>query len=367
MRYKRIAALLLAGLMLGLSGCARLFMTQYRSSTPYVEAHPSEGESNGEEIRNYTSLTRTLRGMVADYTTQGTLVFVDYDGIIADDLSKACWDLRSATALGAFCVQDITFEIEQVVAYCEADIVITYKRSAEDVRNIYTAQSLQTVSDSIVDAMESGRRRFAIQMNSDSFDEGDIQATVETALWTHPLLTVSMPTTEVTMFTGETRQRIFEIWLNYSVNDDTLSNRRASLGETVSRLASSLEGESLERFGSACDRIASNVELIGSDTTAYDVLLQHRGNSLGIAMALKAVCDAMDLPCEIVSGQLDSYQHTWNIVEIDGERYHVDLSGYGGTLMLQPDRVIWGRYWWNTDQHEPCTAETVMWAADAEE
>ena len=366
MRCKRwITMLLLAGALLSLSGCARLFVTQYRSSTPYVEAHTTVGESAGEEIRNYSALTRTLRGMVADYTTQGTLVFVDYDGIIADDLSKACWDLRSATALGAYCVQDITFEIEQVVAYCEADLLITYKRSAEDVKDMYTAQTLFSVADSIVDALESGRRRFALQMNSDAYDEGDIQSTLEATLWAHPLLTVSVPTSEITMFSGETRQRIFEIRLNYPVTDDALSARRSAVADTVQTLAATLEGDALSRFGKACDAIASNVENVSADTTAYEVLVSHRGSSLGLAMALKAVCDEIDIPCEIVSGQLDSYQHTWNIVKLDGERYHVDLSGYAGTLMLRPDRVVWGRYWWNTDLHDPCTADSIMWTADA--
>ena len=362
--FKRIAALLLAlaGLM-SLSGCARLFVTEYRTSAPYVDQHTPEEESVGEEIRNYSALTRVLRGMVADYTGQGTLVFVDYDGIISDDLSKACWELRSATALGAYCVQDITYEIEQVVAYCEADILITYKRSAEDVKNIYTAQSLPAVRDSIVDAMESGRRRFAIQMNTDSYDEGDIETVMERTLLSNPLLTVSIPTTEITMFTGETRQRIFELRMNYPVSDDVLSSRRGALANAVSALASKLSGEELTRFGQACDAIASGTETVFGDYTAYDVLVQHRGDSRAYAMALKAVCDEMGIPCEIVSGQLDSYLHLWNIVELDGERYHVDLSGYAGTIWLQPDRVIWGRYWWNTDLHAPCTAEPIFWTA----
>ena len=366
MTRTRIVAvlLILAGLM-SLSGCARLFVTEYRSTAPYVDSHQPEGESTGEEIRTYSALTRALRGMVADYTGQGTLVFADYDGIIADDLAKACWELRSATALGAYCVQDITYEIEQVVAYCEADIVITYKRSAEDVKNIYSAQTQSSVQDCIVDALESGRRRFAIQMNNDSFDEGNLQTALERTMLAYPLLTVSMPQSEITMFSGETRQRIFEVRLNYSVSDDALATRRTALSDAVTTLAAPLRGDDLDRVGAACDAITADLEVVsGMDFTAYDVVVLHRGDSRALAMALKALCDEMGIPCEIVSGQLDSYLHTWNIVEIDGERYHVDLTGYAGMLWLQPDRVVWGRYWWNTELHDPCTAEPISWLAD---
>ena len=366
MKCKRIAALLLAlaGIVC-LPGCARLFVTEYRTTTPYVDPQPEE-ETTGEEIRSYAALTRALRGMVANYTAQGTLVFTDYDGIIADDLAKACWELRSGTALGAYCVRDITYETEQVVAYCEADVVITYKRSAEDVKSIYSAQTLSGVRDSVLSAMESNRRRFAIQMNSGGYDEGDIQSTLEKTMLTHPMLTVSIPEIEITTFGGETRQRIFEIRLDYPVSDDALAARRSQLAEAVTAIVSGIDGDDLQRVTAACAAVGGRlVRSGGSECTAYELLKESRGESRALAMALKAVCDALDIPCEIVNGQLDSYPHMWNIVEIDGKRYHVDLTGYAGTLRFEPDNVVWGRCWWNTEEHKPCTSESLVWTEDS--
>ena len=364
--HRRIIAILLAAGIFCLSGCARLFVTEYRVTAPYSDPQTEPGMT-GTEIKNYNDLKRVLRSMVADYTERSTLVFADYDGIIADDLSKACWDLRSGTALGAYCLQDITYEIEQVVAYCEADVTITYKRSADEVKSIYSAQNRAAMLGSITDALESDRRRFAVMTNNSAFSETDLQDMTESMILSHPLVSVSIPDTEITMFTGTTPQRIFEIRLSYPISDEVCARHRAELVTAVDKLADSIKGEGLDRVAAACDAVGRSIQTAeGSDCTAYDALVLHRGDSRALAMALKAVCDRLEIPCEVVDGQLGSYFHTWNIVEIEGERYHVDLSGYNGTLWFQPDAVVWGRYWWNTELHEPCTAEAVAWSASQE-
>lgn len=358
---KRMAAMLLIlAMVFGMTGCARLFVTEYRDSAPYVDSQTEEASAT--EIRRYSDLTRVLRGMVADYTEQATLVFTDYDGIIADDLAKACWELRRGTALGAYCVQNITYEIEQVVAYCEADVVVTYKRSADEVRSIYSAQTPAAVENAMVDALRSNRTRFAIQINSTSFDESIVQDLLDDAIVSNPLIAVTIPEAEITMYTGDTQPRIFEIRLNDAISDDVRANRRTALESAVDRLAASVKGEGLELVCAVCDLVGRSVESPGDDTcTAYDVLVNHRGDSRAVAMALKAVCDRLDIPCEIVTGQMDSYFHTWNIIEIEGERYHIDLTGYAGTLWFHPDYNVWGRYWWNTEAHDPCAADAIVW------
>ena len=126
--------------------------------------------------------------MVADYETERVLVFGDYSGIIADDLSSACWEVRSNTAIGAYCVESITYETEQVVAYCEADVTITYKRTAAEVKSIYSVQTRNSILDSVVDVLEAQRTTFALQISTDALDESDVSALVETVCLNHPLL-----------------------------------------------------------------------------------------------------------------------------------------------------------------------------------
>ena len=59
--------------------------------------------------------------MAAQYERSFVLAFGDYDGIIADDLAAACEELRTGTAIGAYCIESVSYETEQVIAYCESE------------------------------------------------------------------------------------------------------------------------------------------------------------------------------------------------------------------------------------------------------
>ena len=46
----------------------------------------------------------------------------------------------------------------------------------------------------------------------------------------------------------------------------------------------------------------------------------------GYAEAFKLICDELDIPCEIVVGYLSGGSHAWNMVQLNGTRYAVDVT-----------------------------------------
>lgn len=60
-------------------------------------------------------------------------------------------------------------------------------------------------------------------------------------------------------------------------------------------------------------------------------LTQGVGVCEGIAKTVKALCDAVGLPCivalsEAVPERGVKYRHTWNVVTVEGQRYHLDAT-----------------------------------------
>ena len=358
---RRFLALTLASLMLLLSGCARLFEKEYVSEKEYEDPEISS-DSETQEIHDYAGLLRLLNAMVANFETQQSLIFTNYDGIIADDLSKACWELRSNTALGSFCVQDIEYTTEQVVAYCEADITVSYKRSEDEVKGLTTVQTRSAIAQCAADALEDQRSKFAVLMNTNALTESDVKELVLQTCIDHPLLSVEIPTVDVTMFAGETSQRIFEITLHHTLSAEECASRREALQKAVEDLVSDMDTNAPDRALQAAVRLTEACSMDGAlGTTAYDALVLGSADSQGLAMAYCAVCDLLDVDCLVVNGQLDGGVHVWNIVTVGSERYNLDLVGYSGTLWLQPDRDIWGRYWWNVDRYPSCDAQGFSW------
>ena len=84
----------------------------------------------------------------------------------------------------------------------------------------------------------------------------------------------------------------------------------------------------------ACEQRISPV------STAYDALVNGSADSYGLAMAYKAVCDALNIPCQVVSGRFQGTDRCWNIVQVGGNYYHLDLSMQSETLWLRSDESM---------------------------
>ena len=126
MHKRCITGILLAALLVSLCECTSVFDKEYLSVRPYEEPSNLLTDADTTQIRNYAGLMRALNTMAAQYERSFVLAFGDYDGIIADDLAAACEELRTGTAIGAYCIESVSYETEQVIAYCEASITITY-------------------------------------------------------------------------------------------------------------------------------------------------------------------------------------------------------------------------------------------------
>ena len=130
MHKRCIAGILLAALLVSLCGCTSVFDKEYLSVRPYEEPSNLLTDADTTQIRNYAGLMRALNTMAAQYERSFVLAFGDYDGIIADDLAAACEELRTGTAIGAYCIESVSYETEQVIAYCESEEEFTKQMEA---------------------------------------------------------------------------------------------------------------------------------------------------------------------------------------------------------------------------------------------
>jgi hypothetical protein len=61
--------------------------------------------------------------------------------------------------------------------------------------------------------------------------------------------------------------------------------------------------------------------------TLYGALENGLAVGEGYALAYKRLCDAFDIPCEVVVGIRGGAEHAWNVVQLVGDWYHVDVAG----------------------------------------
>lgn len=363
MHKRCIAGILLAALLVSLCGCTSVFDKEYLSVRPYEEPSNLLTDADTTQIRNYAGLMRALNTMAAQYERSFVLAFGDYDGIIADDLAAACEELRTGTAIGAYCIESVSYETEQVIAYCEASITITYNRPESEVRSIYSAQTQKSILDCVVDALDRQKTQFAIQISTSTLETDDVAALVRSACLNQPQLVVDFPSIDVTVYSGSSNsQKIFGITLQYSVSESAVNDRRTQLDGRVRTLTSALtSGEQETPLQAALVVMRACEQRISTVSTAYDALVNGSADSYGLAMAYKAACDALNIPCQVVSGRFQGTDRCWNIVQVGGNYYHLDLSMQSETLWLRSDESMRSTYQWDAEGCPACAAQSFIW------
>ena len=81
--------------------------------------------------------------------------------------------------------------------------------------------------------------------------------------------------------------------------------------------------------------------------SAYGALVDGRTVCTGYAMAFKALCDRLELPCRVVLGSRGG-EHAWNEIVLDGETLYMDLNladlrgDEDSYFMTGAELAVWG-------------------------
>jgi hypothetical protein len=374
---KRLLALAVAVLLMIplLSGCGGAFEKEYVSVSEYVP--PVQAENDGAErvtVRNMAELKRALIDMVYDGAAGGSIAFdANYDGSAPEDMESACWQVRTQDSLCAYCVRDLSYELEKIVNHYESTVSIDYTSYAAELSSIVQLPYAVGLEELLSGAMEESRPRLTILVRASSYSAEKVKSLALEIYRSHPTICVREPQITVHMYSGSGRQRLYDINFAYGMAEDELIRCKSQLKnlDVMSNLdAAELDGA--HRALAACRFLTDNcVWNEAAKGSCYDALINGETNSEGLALAYVEMCHQLDLDCRIVYGQLGGRDHSWNLIRLDGDFYHVDVSRCyddGFALgFLQNDESMWNDYRWNISNYPSCSGELSYAALEAED
>lgn len=365
MKKKVFIILFAAALMLSLSACASIFDKEYFSATDYVDSAPKPNMDGATEVKNYTALKMAISNLVSAHEETGTIDFRNYSttGSISGDLAAAAKEISNETALGDYCVDYIHSDVDRIVAYYEANVTVIYKRTAEEVAAIVSANTSSGLYDAISSAMSEMKPLVVVSVRATNLGSDDVEEYVDELYLSSPLQYVNRPTVVVEEYSGGGLQVIFEVSIDYGGEVAELEAQLEEVSVAVAALNSQLssEGEpyvALEAATLLNDACRSDATA-GSNVRA--ALIDGSADSEGMALAYQAMCSESGIKCVVVSGRLAKEQHYWNIISVDGSYYHVDVSraaelGFANTF-LKNDAEMWGDYWWDNEGYPVCDGD----------
>lgn len=337
---RKLSALVLAASLL-LSGCSSLLEREYSQITPHNTAPTAEGDPSTLRADSYQELVNALLYFVTIGAESGAVrLYIDSQEVEAD-LDAACLEVVQEDPLGAYSVEFIKYSVDPVVTYCQADVQITYRRTREQVASIVSATGVTAIRSELRSALTSFAPERVLRISY--FNEGEefIRSLVRQAYYTSPASALDMPGVAVSIYPKTGRQRIVEIGLSYHLEEAELKQRKERLARTLYDLSWSLPEEA--RGDGLISAAAQGVLDAGGydpegGSTAYHALLEGGADSEGLALAMAALCELLEIPCRVVEGTLEGETRFWNVVSAQAGWRHLDLSRLsGGEGPLDPE------------------------------
>lgn len=361
---KKLCAILLClAAALSMSACASLFEAEYYYSESYSDLSQEYGGEE-QEIRNYSMLKSAILSLVEQRVESASFRFGSYSGSLIDDLAAACVEVKNETPIGAYAVEDISYDTSRIVSYYTAEISISYARSAAEIARVEHVSGLGEFGSYILNVMERYDSLAVVSVYSSAVNEEYIKLLIHDYYDTDPFLTVVEPKVRVTAYPESGVERIYEISLDYGLDAADLSAMEELLRSRAQELTAGMDGDSALAMFLRCARelsgFASDEAVCSYPGTAYGALAEGSAQPLGLAYGYMALCKTLGLECIVVRGELGSggvTDHAWNIIGLDGEYYHVDISRFTQNppaAFLLADEDIWGEYFWSQEDYPRC-------------
>jgi len=362
---KRYLALMLT-LILALTGCTSMLERDYVSITRHVEYHVDDDPSV-LQAESYQGLVSALLYFVTEHAETGVVHLSNYVGDVGADLDTACNEVMKEDPLGAYALKSIEHSHTRIVSYYEVNLKFDYTRTEEEMEELRTVSSLQTLTQLAGRAMAGYKESCAVSVNYFSADEAALLTRVRQKWLDTPLVLVE-PEVRIKLYPESGASRVVEFTYIWPEDVETLAARSSAALAAAQRFLEDLNlpEEGLNpKFLAQVLRERVTLDEEGGGANAYDALVDGAANGIGMSLALRLLCQVAERETTLVEGWCGGQAAYWLIFPV-GEKYthlnpNLDVSGYYGDESLRAMG-----YEWSAERYPACTYEELPAAEPGE-
>lgn len=353
---KTVAALLLI-LVLILTGC-NWMDGSYLSVTPHRE-QDTFNEQKTVSASNYSELRTALEKMIQSGTQSTVINVAQYNqALVANAIQTAVNYVRYTYPLGAYAVDEITYEIGTNAGKPAIAVNITYLHSRIEIQKVRTVETMDEAFSAIAEALNNCDPNIVLLVKR--YSETDLTQTVADHAAENPQSVMEMPQVSAAVYPETGTSRIIELTFSYENSRENLRLMQNQVAPVFASAALYVSGDGsdyqkysqlyaflMERF---------DYEITTSITPAYSLLRHGVGDNRAFATVFAAMCRRAGLECQVVTGTRDGEPWNWNIVLDNGYYFHVDLlrcSQTGGFRECSDEEM--NGYVWDYSAYPACT------------
>ena len=343
---KRLCFLL--ALCLLLCGCDSIFDGNYHSRTFH--------EEQGSHIQSTITAadSETLRAVMEDLVSSGTANAVinvtDFGPDSVKSAMKSVSDyIRTAYPLGAWAVDELSYEIGNSGGMHAVSVNITYLHSRAQIRRVQTVADLEAAEAAIGQALDNCETGLVLLV--EAYEKTDFAQMVTDYADENPNQVMETPQVLAGVYPERGASRVVELNFTYQTSREALRDMQKQVQPVFSaaRLYVSGDGSDLQKFSQLYSFLMERFDytLETSITPAYSLLRHGVGDSKAFATVYAAMCRRADLDCLVITGTRDGEPWSWNMVCDNGTYYHLDLLGsaFSGGFQELTDEEMEGYVW----------------------
>ena len=358
---KRFCALLIL-LSLMLTGCSWMD-GHYHNVSPYED----EGSQQVEQVlkvANYTQLCSALAEMAQTGTDSGVISVAEYDqSKVSADMQRAIDYVMTHDPIAAYAVGNVEYEVGTSSGQPAIALTISYLHDRTEIRKIKEIKDLEAAKMAIF--AELNKCSSSLVMYLEEYEEADFAQIVEDFADAYPHKVIETPQVTVNVFPEEGEARVLEIKFVYQSSRDALRNMQSQVGTLFGAAANyvSVTVQPREKYSQMYSFLMERFQsykLETSITPAYSLLLYGVGDAKAFAVVYAAMCREAGMECYVVTGTRSGEPWFWNLVNLDGSWYHVDLlrCNEAGKFQEYGDDQMSG-YVWDYSAYETENAQTL--------
>ena len=345
---KRIVIIVCVLLCLSLTGCSWM-NGSFVSVEPYQE-QLSGGQSEALSAANYQQLRLVLENLVEAGTENAVISVAEYEQhLIEKGMETAVHHVRALLPLGAYAVEDVSYEIGTVGGEPAISVEIDSIHGRAELRKVRRVGNMEEAQMVITDAL--AQCADGIVLLIDQFSDMDLVQMVEDYALENPNLVMEIPEVAVGLYPDSGNSRVVELKFTYQTSRDALRQMQTQVQRVFvsASLYVSSDGEDSQRIMQLYTFLTErfDYQLQTSITPAYSLLCHGVGDSKAFASVFATMCRRDGLECMVISGTCDGAPRFWNLIREGDIYYHVDLlrSKEQGSLRLLTDEQMTGYVW----------------------
>ena len=333
---KFIVGMLSIAVCVGLCGCDFWLDGSYYSYTPHSNDSVLVQEGS-LEASSFQQIRNTLNALVAEGQQEAVIRITDLSSeVLRNNMNNAIRYVMEQNPIGAYAVENITYELGTSTGRDAVAVKITYSHSRSDILRIKKTSDMKEAAAVIGAALENCDAGVVLRVSQ--FSEVDFVQMVEDYVSANPHVCMEIPQVSVALYPENGKDRVIELGFTYQNSREDLRQMQTYVEPVF--VASDLNVQGEESESAKFNRIFSflmernDYQIETSITPSYSLLRYGVGDSKAFATVYAAMCRRADLQCMVVTGTRAGVPWVWNIICQDGIYYHVDLLQSSGMRRL---------------------------------